>query len=119
MGASGVPAAAPSAAVPASSWRWAVKCSVSVPLIPAIKARVREQSYEACQRFGANPVLAFWLAYILTRPLGAALGDLLSQSPEYGGVGWGTVVTSAVFLLVIAALVAYLHSTHAHRKATS
>src|SRR6202022_2406321 len=34
---------------------------------------------------GANPVLTFWLAYILTRPLGASLGDLLSQSQNYGG----------------------------------
>ncbi|MYM21972.1 hypothetical protein GTP46_04860 [Duganella sp. FT135W] len=59
-------------------------------------------------RCGANPVLTFWLAYILTRPLGASLGDLLSQAPEYGGIGWGTVNTSIVFLLVIAGLVAVL-----------
>src|SRR6202022_2701267 len=38
---------------------------------------------------GANPVLTFWLAYILTRPLGASLGDLLSQSRSYGGLGFG------------------------------
>ncbi|WP_299793219.1 hypothetical protein [Ramlibacter sp.] len=56
-------------------------------------------------RLGANVVLAFWLAYILTRPLGASLGDLLAQSREYGGLGVGTVVTSAVFLTVIAGLV--------------
>src|ERR1700750_2857555 len=48
--------------------------------------------------FGANPVLTFWLAYILTRPLGASLGDLLSQSREYGGMGLGTIQTSIVFL---------------------
>lgn len=59
----------------------------------------------AAYRFGANPVLTFWLAYILTRPLGASLGDLLSQSAEYGGVGWGNINTSAAFLAVIAALV--------------
>jgi uncharacterized membrane-anchored protein len=59
-------------------------------------------------RCGANPVLSFWLAYILTRPLGASLGDLLSQSPEYGGIGWGTVSTSLVFLAVIASLVLML-----------
>lgn len=58
-------------------------------------------------RFGANPVLAFWLAYILTRPLGASLGDLLSQSQEYGGIGWGTINTSVAFLLVIASLVSF------------
>lgn len=59
-------------------------------------------------RRGANPVLTFWLAYILTRPLGASLGDLLSQAPEYGGVGLGTVMTSVVFLAVIAMLVVHL-----------
>ena len=58
----------------------------------------------AAWRMGANPVLAFWLAYVLTRPLGASLGDLPAQSPTYGGFGWGTIVTSVVFLGVIAAL---------------
>lgn len=55
-----------------------------------------------------NGVLAFWLAYILTRPLGASFGDLLSQPVEYGGLGFGTIVTSVAFLLCIAALVAFL-----------
>jgi uncharacterized membrane-anchored protein len=59
----------------------------------------------AAYRFGANAVLTFWVAYILTRPLGASLGDLLSQSSEYGGIGWGSVTTSALFLAVIAVLV--------------
>ncbi|EKS26260.1 hypothetical protein, partial [Afipia felis] len=59
-------------------------------------------------RFGANPVLTFWLAYILTRPLGASLGDLLSQSREYGGLGLGTVYTSMAFLVVIVGLVIFL-----------
>jgi uncharacterized membrane-anchored protein len=57
---------------------------------------------------GANPILTFWLAYIVTRPLGASLGDLLSQSREYGGLGFGTVSTSAVFLVVIIGLVAWI-----------
>ncbi|MBN9086296.1 MAG: hypothetical protein J0J01_05270 [Reyranella sp.] len=56
---------------------------------------------------GADSVLTFWLAYILTRPLGASLGDLLSQAREYGGAGLGTVYTSLGFLTVIVALVAY------------
>ena len=55
-----------------------------------------------------NGVLAFWLAYILTRPLGASIGDLLSQPAENGGLGWGTVGTSMVFLCVILSLVIYL-----------
>jgi uncharacterized membrane-anchored protein len=57
---------------------------------------------------GANPVLTFWLAYILTRPLGASLGDLLSQSRSYGGAGLGTIYTSIAFLTVIVALVAWV-----------
>jgi uncharacterized membrane-anchored protein len=55
---------------------------------------------------GANAVLTFWLAYILTRPLGASLGDLLSQARAYGGLGLGTVYTSIAFLTVIVTLVA-------------
>lgn len=58
--------------------------------------------------FRANAILAFWVAYILTRPLGASFGDLLSQPVSNGGLGWGTVVTSAVFLGAILALVVYL-----------
>src|SRR6267154_6869949 len=57
---------------------------------------------------GANPVLTFWLAYVLTRPLGASLGDLLSQPRNYGGVGLGTIYTSIGFLTVIVALVAWV-----------
>ena len=59
-------------------------------------------------RFGLNGVLAFWLAYVLTRPLGASLGDLLSQAHTYGGFGLGTIKTSIVFLAVIIALVAWV-----------
>lgn len=59
-------------------------------------------------RLGANAVLTFWLAYILTRPLGASLGDLLSQAQTYGGLGLGTILTSICFLVVIVALVAML-----------
>jgi uncharacterized membrane-anchored protein len=60
----------------------------------------------AAYGLGANAVLTFWLAYILTRPLGASLGDLMSQSREYGGIGLGTTTTSLAFLTVIVALVA-------------
>src|ERR1700694_5017738 len=62
-------------------------------------------------RFGLDPVLAFWIAYILTRPLGASLGDYLSQSHKDGGLGLGTTVTSALFLAALVALVCYLSVT--------
>jgi uncharacterized membrane-anchored protein len=55
-----------------------------------------------------NAVLAFWIAYILTRPLGASIGDLLSQTTANGGLGWGTIGTSMVFLCIISSLVIYL-----------
>jgi len=58
-------------------------------------------------RFGLDPVLGFWLAYILTRPLGASLGDWLSQARRYGGLGWGSSLTSLVFLAAIVALVVW------------
>lgn len=63
--------------------------------------------------FRINAVLAFWLAYIMTRPLGASFGDLLSQDRSAGGLGLGTTVTSFVFLVTIAALVVYLAATKA------
>jgi uncharacterized membrane-anchored protein len=55
-----------------------------------------------------NEVLAFWLAYILTRPLGASMGDLLTQPKADGGLGLGTIPVSAVFLLGIVGGVIYL-----------
>ncbi|MCB1740152.1 MAG: hypothetical protein KDK91_07275 [Gammaproteobacteria bacterium] len=55
-----------------------------------------------------NGILAFWVAYILTRPLGASVGDLLSQPVADGGLALGTVVTSGLFLSIILALVLYL-----------
>jgi hypothetical protein len=59
-------------------------------------------------RLGANPVLSFWLAYILTRPLGANMGDWMALSKGEGGLGLGTALTSVVFLSAIAATVIYL-----------
>ena len=58
-----------------------------------------------------NAVLAFWLAYILTRPLGASIGDYLSQAHEDGGLGLGTTTTSIIFLVAILCLVIYLTTT--------
>lgn len=63
------------------------------------------------KRMSSNAVLAFWLAYILTRPLGASIGDYLSQSRSDGGLGLGTVVTSAIFLTSIFVCVMYLALT--------
>ncbi|MEH0586774.1 hypothetical protein QA942_22875 [Streptomyces sp. B21-106] len=67
-------------------------------------------------KFGANPVLSFWLAYILTRPLGANIGDWLAspkvaQPGEPTGLALGTFTTSLIFLGLILATVVYLTMT--------
>ncbi len=63
------------------------------------------------RRLTRNAVLAFWLAYILTRPLGASIGDFLSQAQSDGGLGFGTTITSCIFLGAILILVVYLTIT--------
>jgi uncharacterized membrane-anchored protein len=68
---------------------------------------------------GLNGILAFWLAYIFTRPLGASFGDLLSQPTEYGGLGFGTVVTSFLFLGAIAVIVVYMTITRDGEEAVT
>ncbi len=65
----------------------------------------------AHRSLGLGAVAAFWAAYILTRPLGASIGDLLSQARVDGGLGLGTVTTSALFLVTIVALVTHLTRT--------
>ena len=62
-------------------------------------------TYAAYRLFKLNAVAAFWIAYILTRPFGASFGDLLSQPHSNGGLGFGTVGTSAIFLSVILLLI--------------
>lgn len=65
----------------------------------------------ASWKFKLHPVLSFWLIYIFTRPLGASIGDYLSQPSEHGGLGLGATATSAIFLFAIAAIVTYLTRT--------
>ena len=74
---------------------------LSVVLFLALIAAV----YAAYRFLKINSVLAFWAAYILTRPLGASTGDLLSQTRHDGGLGLGATWTSVVFLSAIAIMV--------------
>ncbi len=55
-----------------------------------------------------NVIVAFWIAYILTRPLGASIGDFLSQDRDAGGLALGTLTTSGIFLIAILSVVAFL-----------
>ena len=58
-----------------------------------------------------NAIVTFWIAYVLTRPLGASIGDFLSQDKEVGGLALGTMTTSAIFLAAIIAVIVYLTIT--------
>lgn len=66
-------------------------------------------------RAGAGAVLCFWIAYILTRPLGANIGDFLASDKSEGGLGWGTMWTSLLFLSAILVTVVYLSVTRKDR----
>lgn len=66
-------------------------------------------------RLHLNAVVAFWAAYIITRPLGASLGDLLTQSGDAGGLGIGTTLVNVVFLVIMVCLVVFLSVTHTDR----
>ncbi|MBL7260210.1 hypothetical protein JKJ07_38515 [Actinoplanes sp. LDG1-01] len=57
------------------------------------------------RKAGVSQVLTFWIAYVLTRPLGASLGDLLTQDRQFGGLALGASVTSLLFFAVILVLV--------------
>ena len=70
-------------------------------------------------KLGAGPVLSFWLAYILTRPLGANIGDFLASPRAEGGLGLGTLGTSVLFLGTILAVVVYLTVTDKDRTEVS
>jgi uncharacterized membrane-anchored protein len=63
------------------------------------------------RRIGAGPVVCFWIAYVLTRPLGANLGDFLGSARTDGGIGLGTLRTSVLFLAAIVSVVVYLGVT--------
>jgi uncharacterized membrane-anchored protein len=85
---------------------------VSIAIFGALIAVIVVARYA----FALNAILAFWLAYILTRPLGASIGDEMSQSShKYGGLGLGTTGTSYIFLGCILALVTYLSITKRDR----
>jgi len=62
-------------------------------------------------RFGMNPILAFWFAYIVTRPLGASFADWMGISHTYGGLGLGYGTVSLFLTVLIVGFVAYLGAT--------
>jgi uncharacterized membrane-anchored protein len=75
----------------------AILFSVAI-LIPAL----------AWWRLGLGEVTAFWIAYVLTRPLGASYADYISKPPALSGIGFGDGPTALVFALAVLVLVLYL-----------
>lgn len=67
-------------------------------------------------RLGLNPVLTFWTAYVLTRPLGASVADWLGKPNSVGGLGWGDGPVAGALTLAIVALVAYLSVTRTNEQ---
>jgi uncharacterized membrane-anchored protein len=59
-------------------------------------------------KFNLNAVVAFWCAYIVTRPLGASFADYISKPTSMSGIGFGDGPTALVFTVAVAALVLYL-----------
>ncbi len=62
-------------------------------------------------RGAINPVLAFWAAYVVTRPLGASIADWFAKSPAKSGLGLGDGVISVVMFVIFVGLVAYVAAT--------
>jgi uncharacterized membrane-anchored protein len=54
-------------------------------------------------RLGANPVLTFWMAYVLTRPIGASLADFFGMPKHISGMGYGHGAVSVVTLVLVLA----------------
>jgi uncharacterized membrane-anchored protein len=92
-------------------WKSALMFGGMIAVIAATHYVIRWRLAIDHKRQSTNAVLAFWLAYILTRPLGASIGDYLSQRRSDGGLGLGTTATSALFLGAILLVVAYLSIT--------
>ncbi len=76
-------------------------------LVTGIIVAVVIAAVVVARKMKLNPVLSFWIIYIMTRPLGASIGDLLSQPNKYGGLGLGATNTSFIFLAGILAVVLY------------
>ena len=61
-----------------------------------------------------NRVVLFWLAFVLTRPFGATFGDLLTKPLDGGGLGFGTIGSSAVLAVILVAMIVF--SVRAHKQ---
>ena len=86
---------------------WSGVLFAAVILIPAV----------GYWRFHMDPVLAFWFAYVMTRPLGASFADWMGKPIRDGGLGWGAGWVALVLSVLIVVLVAYLAITRSDVEA--
>jgi uncharacterized membrane-anchored protein len=61
--------------------------------------------------FGLNAIVAFWAAYVVTRPLGASIADYLSKPHSLSGANWGDLPTAILLIAALAVLVGYVALT--------
>ena len=88
----------------ALSWLWTAlgKWQTWIIAVPAVGFRW----------FHWNPILAFWFAYVVTRPLGASFADWMGKARSVGGLGWGDGTVALALTAAIAGLVTLLGVTH-------
>jgi uncharacterized membrane-anchored protein len=88
---------------------WTLELTGWTPGVSVLLPTVLILSIVVGWRLGANPVLSFWLPYVLTRPLGANMGNWLALPKADGGLDLGAAGTSVIFLTAILATVIYLY----------
>jgi uncharacterized membrane-anchored protein len=95
----------------AFSWGWgALASGIIFAMLIALPAMARRW-------VGLNTVAAFWIAYILTRPLGASFADWMGGPTRHGGLGWGMALVAGVWSAAIVAFVVYLATTRSDVRA--
>ena len=95
---------------PATTWRagWAWTTTAALVLTAAMLVLLAAHYFTTI-----NGMLLFSIAFILTRPWGAVVGNILSRSRDHGGLGWGDAGASAVLIAGLVVLVGYQTSTSA------
>jgi uncharacterized membrane-anchored protein len=63
-----------------------------------------------------SKVVLFWIAFVLTRPFGATFGDLLTKPSDEGGLNFGTMGSSLIFVSILAVLIIYETFLHNKKK---
>jgi len=62
-------------------------------------------------KFGMNSILAFWFAYVITRPVGASFADWMAAPARRSGLGWGTAWVGGVLALAVLGCIGFMALT--------